>query len=287
MINDEFWENIVQSVHFELFRSGTGIIEDALWRRSGFSRPYHIIISIERGGFTLKMNYSSETLLLREGDCAYIPAGIWRQNAPFPKSSQAILRFCNFRFHIFDHLDFLSFFQLPIRLNSQVAKSLKDVTQSLDRIYNDVEMDSMIKSIEKQSLGLRLLSSLLQGARMKPHFSKFAGNADRLAKVLDYISRNYHRKVSLDELASIACLSVSAFHRTFKETTGISPLRFLREQRINEARRLLITTDLSLGDIAGKLGFSDPFSFSKCFKKACGQSPREYRQTARKEFGEI
>ncbi len=287
MIKDKFWDDIAQSVSFELVASGRGTIEDAAWRVSGFSRPYHVIIYIEHGGFSLNVNYSAETLVMHEGDWAYIPAGVCRQNAPVPKNSKTVLHFCNFNSHIFDHFDFLSFFELPVILKSQVVNRLKNTVKDLDSIHNDKKAGSISKSFEKQSLGMHLLSGLLTETKVKPHFLKLASGADRFSRVFDFISQNYHRKVSLNELASIACLSVSAFHKTFKESVGVPPLHFIRRQRINEARRLLFTTDLSLGNIADKLGFSDQFSFSKCFKKVCGQSPREYRRTARKEFGEI
>ncbi|MEM1211473.1 MAG: AraC family transcriptional regulator [Planctomycetota bacterium] len=71
------------------------------------------------------------------------------------------------------------------------------------------------------------------------------------------------------------------FSRLFKQAHGQSPQRFLIEARIDRARYLLRDTDMPLSDIADALGYADPFTFSKQFKRFSGQAPRAYRRAAR------
>jgi AraC-like DNA-binding protein len=287
MVSGKFLEDMIQFLHFEFVRSGIGVIEDSAWRRSGFSRPYNIVFIMERGSLAFTLNHGEKTIVMREGDCAYIPAGMWRQNVPVPKDSKAVLRYCNFYFYTMGNLDFLGFFNIPTILDKASSKKIINITEKLDKINNCSETTPLIKAIENQSAGMDLLSFLLRVGRGKANFSEFSERANRLSKTFEYISLNSHKKINLKELASISCLSMSAFHKMFKEVAGVPPLRYLREQKINKARNLLLSSDLSLSEIAEQLGFSDSFSFSKSFKKICGQSPRDYRQTARREFSEI
>ena len=63
----------------------------------------------------------------------------------------------------------------------------------------------------------------------------------------------------------------------YRIKTGISPKEFLRNCRIEKAEKLLTETTLSVSDIAGQVGYPDPFTFSKFFKNITGLSPRDYR----------
>ena len=84
--------------------------------------------------------------------------------------------------------------------------------------------------------------------------------------------------VTLDELVEISGMSRRNFIRTFEETTGSSPIKYLIDLRIREASRLLRSTDKSVTDIAFDVGFADSNYFSRQFRSALGISPREYRK---------
>jgi transcriptional regulator GlxA family with amidase domain len=67
----------------------------------------------------------------------------------------------------------------------------------------------------------------------------------------------------------------------FKQQTGYAPIDFLIRQRIRKACQLLDTTDASVAAIAEKVGFEDPYYFSRCFHRIMGSSPRTYRQSVK------
>jgi len=89
------------------------------------------------------------------------------------------------------------------------------------------------------------------------------------------------RDWGLEDLASEAGLSRAAFAQRFKRVTGDTPGHYLARLRVQRAMDLLRETDENLDAIAARVGYGDPFVFSKAFKRLQGVSPREFRNTAR------
>lgn len=102
---------------------------------------------------------------------------------------------------------------------------------------------------------------------------------------LDYLRQNYHKHLSLDDLAAQVFLSKDYFARLFRETTGMPISALLQQIRIEEACKQLVTTDTKIDDIAEVCGFNDIQYFYRIFKKVTGMTPRQYRLAGAK--GEI
>ncbi len=99
----------------------------------------------------------------------------------------------------------------------------------------------------------------------------------RLSRVLNYIEANLEGSLTLDELASIACLSRFHFARAFKSAIGQSPHRYVSAKRLDRAKALL-KGDRSILDIALALGFSSQANFSRAFQQITGQAPGRFRR---------
>jgi AraC family transcriptional regulator len=89
-----------------------------------------------------------------------------------------------------------------------------------------------------------------------------------------------HEMLTLEDLAAVACLSPSHFHRVFCHLIGIPPGEFLSALRLQAARRLLLTTSLSVTDICFEVGYTSMGSFTSRFTHLVGLSPRLLRQRA-------
>ncbi|MGI9059126.1 MAG: helix-turn-helix domain-containing protein [Ktedonobacteraceae bacterium] len=89
-----------------------------------------------------------------------------------------------------------------------------------------------------------------------------------------------HEVLTLEDLASVACLSPSYFTRVFGRLVGIPPGEFLLALRFQAARRLLLTTPLSVTDICFEVGYTSLGSFTSRFTHLVGLSPRLLRQRA-------
>ncbi len=96
----------------------------------------------------------------------------------------------------------------------------------------------------------------------------------KLTLVTDYISDRLEEELSLNELAAIAQLSPYHFSRAFKQSTGISPHRYVIQQRIERAKQLLLQGKMSLADVAIACGFSHQSHLNRHFKRLTGVTPK-------------
>jgi transcriptional regulator GlxA family with amidase domain len=87
--------------------------------------------------------------------------------------------------------------------------------------------------------------------------------------------------ISTTELAREMGLSVRTLNRRFRQATGMTPLQYLTEQRIDEARQLLLHTNLAITEIALRVGLRDASNFARIFRQSTGVSPRNYRHAVR------
>lgn len=99
------------------------------------------------------------------------------------------------------------------------------------------------------------------------------------------IRERYSEPISLDQLADAAMVSKFHFLRTFRRITGVTPGRFLSAVRLEEAKRLLLTTSLNVSDISAQVGYSSTGSFTRRFTESVGCPPTQYRYTARLSAG--
>ncbi len=102
-----------------------------------------------------------------------------------------------------------------------------------------------------------------------------------IMQVQMWLQGNYAREIHLPQLAERFGMSLRTLNRRFKHAVGKTPVTFLQEIRINIARDLLKTSNLSLSEIADKVGYQDAGYFSQLFKKSLATSPNEYRKTVR------
>ena len=97
-------------------------------------------------------------------------------------------------------------------------------------------------------------------------------------RVQDYLLENASQTITLDELASIANMSVRNLSRSFKEHTGLTPLQYQQSLRLEHAANLLDNPKLSIETIAEQSGFQDPRHFRRLWQRRFGQSPSQMRK---------
>jgi len=104
-----------------------------------------------------------------------------------------------------------------------------------------------------------------------------------IARAQDLLRAHLSAPVNVPDLAARVGFSASHFSARFKAATGFSVLEYVKRLRMARARQLLITSELSVAEIAATVGYGDPFYFSRQFREVSGQSPREFRRVARVE----
>ncbi|NWC90610.1 helix-turn-helix transcriptional regulator [Pseudomonas reactans] len=100
----------------------------------------------------------------------------------------------------------------------------------------------------------------------------------RIRRVLDYVHGHYAQPLSMPELAQMACVSVSAFHRMFRKHTRCTALDYIVRLRIGHACALLMQGNLAINTIAEHVGYASQALFNRQFKAQKGITPTQFRE---------
>lgn len=103
--------------------------------------------------------------------------------------------------------------------------------------------------------------------------------SQKLLEIRRYLDMNFNTSVSLNDLSGKFYLSVPYLCAQFKKCFRVPPIEYLIQLRMQQVLNLMNDQDMTISQIAQKVGYLDPFYFSKTFKKRYGLSPREYRAT--------
>jgi len=100
----------------------------------------------------------------------------------------------------------------------------------------------------------------------------------RTEKAKRYIAKNYHKKLLIDELAGICHMGNSNFSRVFFMEYGLTVQEYIKQYRLNVAKKLLLTTKEKIDYIAKFSGFHDKSYFFRSFKNETSLTPSEFRE---------
>jgi AraC family transcriptional regulator len=182
---------------------------------------------------------------------------------------------------------------LGIDVDPSVIASLRYESSFQDPLLAEIAF-AILSELQTQTSAGRLLAETLASTLAARLVQNHAGpslpeagsrtqreglDQRRLVRVLDYIEANLEGDLTLDRLASIACLSQFHFARAFKAAVGRSPHRYVSARRLERAKELLSDADRPLIDIALTLKFSCHANFTRAFRQATGQTPAQFRRS--------
>lgn len=154
--------------------------------------------------------------------------------------------------------------QMSSDLNAAVIRLLEVLHNSLDaKVLGPAILEEIIYRVLCSKQG-HILYDLAQN---DSHYAK-------VAQILDHIHRHYANNLSVESLASQCGMSVSGFHRAFRQVTNQSPLQYLKRVRLDKAKDLILNEGLRANDAAHKVGYSSPSQFSREFKRLFECSPK-------------
>jgi AraC-like DNA-binding protein len=105
-----------------------------------------------------------------------------------------------------------------------------------------------------------------------------ADRREQIRPVLAYVDRHCRESITLNDVAEVVHVSPSRVRHVFKDVTGVSFKEYVTQVRVAEAKRLLLSTDLSVADIARAVSYTNLHQFYKVFHRSCAMSPGEYRR---------
>jgi AraC family transcriptional regulator, arabinose operon regulatory protein len=158
---------------------------------------------------------------------------------------------------------------LRIGEDPQIIRLFNEILQSLQR------GTSFANLLQASHALAYLLSCLIQ--RCRESSPQDSDTVQKVAEAIIYMSERLAEPLRVTALAHLASLSPAYFGELFKAQTGCSPRDYLHLLRIHRACQLLQTTTLTIKEVATRVGYQDPFHFSRQFKAFEGLSPSEYR----------
>lgn len=238
------------------------------------STPFAILLSAPIGGYIVR-NELGEVMIGGE-QVALIPAhtttDFIHRDGPDGFMSA---RWIHFRYSLYGLVDFLSLFETPLLLPENVSSALFRTIEQMNRQPNP----SPVNLARHHILAAQALDGILSVSKRNDKAWRQIEKS-RLRPVLHYIRENLGQPLTVDQLARFASLSPSRFHAQFNADFGCSPMRYVKQQRLEKAARLLAGANSKLAEIADLTGFADAFHLSHAFKSRYGVAPRVYRLQA-------
>ncbi|MGC4018709.1 MAG: AraC family transcriptional regulator [Muricomes sp.] len=123
----------------------------------------------------------------------------------------------------------------------------------------------------------QVLSLILSEVYYREKVDESSVQNKHVTMVIRFMYKNLVRQLTLEEISQEVQLSKSYLNSIFKNQTGRSPVDFFIHLKMQEACKLLDSTDMYIYEVSAKLGYTDPYYFSRLFKKMVGVSPKEYK----------
>jgi AraC-like DNA-binding protein len=240
--------------------------------------PFMIVEQTRGGSYVIE--HADPRVLRTQPDQAWvIPRGV-RHRLSVPPGHTATAIYAHMSCTAFGGLDLFEFVPHPIVFSGSTAWRIGELCEALARNRQSHGPEDIRSAAREHELSYGLLGLLMDEA---PELfrTQWTPQLTRMEPALRFIGRNLSRRISRAELASRVHLSPTRFHHAFKEALGEAPMSYVRRLRMDRARQMLIHTDLTVAEIAHRVGFEDPYYFSRCFGREDGRPPTAYRRQMR------
>jgi AraC family transcriptional regulator len=153
------------------------------------------------------------------------------------------------------------------------------VSQMVSTLAHETEsglLDHFLVDALNTALAVRIVRHFVDPSKIAPTPSNGLSR-ERLQRVYDYVEAHLDDRLTLMELAGVACLSPYHFSRSFKQAVGVGPQRYVMERRIDRAKTLMRRTRQPLASIALEAGLTDQSHLTSVFRRETGMTPGRFR----------
>jgi AraC family transcriptional regulator len=266
------------------------IILDNTWNYSDITSPFYRLYYISDGSG--KIEIDGQEKILKKGNMYLVPSYTLANYRCEHSMEQTYM-------HIAEKL------RMPVSLKQQSELFFEVKAEAIDQMLIErllvLNMDKKLittnprneayvpqidvsvnsRNMETQGILLQLMARFVD--KPKSSFNISSNKNQKIAIALENIHLNYHKNLSVAQLAAEVHINEDYFSRLFKKVTGFLPNAYLTKVRLEKAQQLLLFSDESVTEIAFKSGFNNRTYFAKVFKEATNKSPKEYRM--REEIG--
>lgn len=167
----------------------------------------------------------------------------------------------------------------------QIELSILDAVLRLVQLLDSPEDIPFLAPIHKKEIIYRLLQG--QYGPALAQIAMEGSNTYRIREAIDQIIQHYDQPLRIEELADVANMSTSSFHRHFKEITNMTPLQFQKQLRLQEARSLLLMESGDATEVAYRVGYESASQFSREYSRMFGLPPKADIKRLKDKFEQI
>lgn len=164
---------------------------------------------------------------------------------------------------------------------SDATPSLADAALRLVRLLDAPDDIAMLAPLIEREILYRLLTGP-QAGRLR-EIATGESRAQQVSRAIGWLRDNYAEPFRAEMLATEARMSLSSLHFHFKEVTGMSPLQYQKQLRLQEARRLILAQALDAASAGHRVGYDSPSQFSREYSRLFGAPPRRDIERLRAE----
>ncbi|MBU5668702.1 AraC family transcriptional regulator [Peptoniphilus sp. MSJ-1] len=172
--------------------------------------------------------------------------------------------------------------------NSKAAKTIK---KSFADIVDSFSCENLANVLKRNQATEKILFESIENFAELTEVlieDKNSNNKDEnIRKLIDYLDKNYKKKINLNDLAKLAGYHPNYTSEIFSESVGVTFTEYLLRKRLSMATKDLKQSEKKITDIALEHGFANVRAFNKAFKESFGRSPSEYRESLDKDTLEI
>lgn len=241
------------------------------WRDTDYIPAYNRLYLIMEGEGWLKVG--GREFYPLPGELCLMPAHVLQSYSAINGGQRPFLKYwCHFTAAI-GQLELFDCFDVPYCVEASRAGRFVPLFMELTELYQE---RSVTARIREKAVLLEIIALLLENGAVRVSSSQNA-DMERLGKIRRYIEEHMQEPITVGEIARHIHLHPNYFIKYFKKHFSVSPLKYVNQLKMGQAKLLLQTTALSVKEVAARTGFDDTNHFSKSFHRETGFSPTEYR----------
>lgn len=266
MVNQKFevLERKINEIKMDILEHGM-LTAGEEWNFKQIVSPFNRLYFILDGEAWIENKENK--IKLEKGNVYLIPAGTC-----YDYKSEHYLKmlYVHFQIQIIPGIDLFS--------RCMEALALNGVGTETALLVDNLMEENLYKIMETKSVLFSVISQFLKKAEQITGGMENYRGFERQHKVISYLEKKLAADLKVSEIAEMLGQSYFSLSRNFKSDTGIGLKEYMEILLMNRGRRMLLMTDMRIGEIAESLGFADTYYFSKFFHKYEKLSPREYRK---------
>ncbi|QYR21621.1 AraC family transcriptional regulator [Paenibacillus sp. sptzw28] len=273
-VTRRLWKDLMSSTRIQLWIAEHTKVTES-WKDIDFIPDFNRFYLIEEGNGFIRIG---DTEMYPTGrQLVLMPAGI-RQSYSTINDNTYSKYWCHFSATVGD-IRLFDVMETPYVLTIASEHEWNAWVSLFRSLKENSHNDTIASSFRVNALLMEIVASFVEQIG-EVKFNRTSVVVDKIHTVIQYMEQRFGEPLTIDELAKLIHYHPNYFIQVFKQFTGRSPIQYLNHLRLERAKQWLTATDLSVSEIAERVGMT-LFYFSRLFKENSGFTPSGYRQISR------